>query len=173
MKLSKTELKDFIKIISLTAIFLAPMQVAAIDVGLDIGITIGNNSVKPETAGKTSAVKHKGPPRHAPAHGYRAKHKYYYYPESRVYFDYNRGLYSYLSGRNWEISAKLPLNLKVQLGNHVSIEMDSEKPFIKHAEHKAKYPPGQFKKRSKKNKVAKKGAHKNKKHKHKHKHKYK
>jgi hypothetical protein len=162
MKFSKTAIKTIIKIIPLTAIFLAPIQVSAIDVDLGIGITIGDSNSKPETAVKTSSVKHEGPPEHAPAHGYRTKHKYYYYPGSDVYFDPNRGLYFYLSGRNWEISTILPLNLKVKLGDHVSIEMDSDKPYVKHAEHKTKYPPGQMKKASNKNKVAKKDAHNNK-----------
>jgi len=32
------------------------------------------------------------------------------------------------------------------LGNHVSIEMKSDKPYIYHKEHKKKYPPSQYKK---------------------------
>jgi hypothetical protein len=165
MKLTKAALKRFIKIIPFSAILLTAIPVFAFDLDLDIGIKIGDGSVKTGASGKKSSVKHKGPPAHAPAHGYRAKHKYYYYPTSQVYFDSNRGLYFYLSGKNWEMSAKLPLDLKVRLGDHVSIEMDSEKPYVKHAEHKAKYPPGQMKKTSKKNKVAKKNGHKNKSHK--------
>jgi len=35
---------------------------------------------------------------------------------------------------------------------HVSIEMDTDKPYIYHEEHKRKYPPGQFKKNGKKKK---------------------
>jgi hypothetical protein len=36
--------------------------------------------------------KHKkqGPPAHAPAHGYRAKHQYRYYPSRSVYYDTGR-----------------------------------------------------------------------------------
>ena len=38
--------------------------------------------------------KHKknGPPAHAPAHGYRAKHQYRYFPSCKVYHDIDRGL---------------------------------------------------------------------------------
>jgi hypothetical protein len=36
------------------------------------------------------------------------------------------------------------------LGNHVSIEMESDKPYIYHKEHKKKYPPSQYKKKYKK-----------------------
>lgn len=32
-----------------------------------------------------------GPPPWAPAHGYRAKHSYHYYPSAEVYFDTGRG----------------------------------------------------------------------------------
>ena len=34
-----------------------------------------------------------GPPPWAPAHGYRAKYQYYYYPSSYVYFDTKKKLY--------------------------------------------------------------------------------
>ena len=152
------------------AIILLPTQVSAIDIDLDIGIKLGNNitdDVKITTTKNTNNSDHKrnGPPSHAPAHGYRAKHNYHYYPTEQVYFDSNRGLYFYLSNRIWEISTKLPLNLKVQLGSHVSIEMETDKPYVKHAVHKAKYPPGQWKKVSKKTKAAKKHKHNKKKHK--------
>jgi hypothetical protein len=99
--------------------------------------------------------KHKkkgGPPPHAPAHGYRAKHhyKYRYYPSRSVYFDTGRGLYFYLKGRNWEVGASLPSNLRVGLGDSVSIELDTDKPYIYHADHVKKYPPGKMKKKHKK-----------------------
>jgi hypothetical protein len=97
-------------------------------------------------------TKKKGPPAHAPAHGYRAKHKYRYYPASSVYYDTNRNLYFYLEGPNWRISASLPHAIQVGLGGHVSIEMDADKPYISYEEHKHKYPPGKFKKNGKKKK---------------------
>ena len=93
-----------------------------------------------------------GPPPHAPAHGYRAKYKYRYYPACSVYFDTNRNLYFYLEGPNWRISASLPHAIQVGLGDHVSIEMDVDKPYIHNDEHKQKYPPGKFKKSNKKKK---------------------
>ncbi len=39
-----------------------------------------------------------GPPPHAPAHGHRAKHAYYFYPEVYVYFDISRKVYFSLEG---------------------------------------------------------------------------
>ena len=96
--------------------------------------------------------KHKGngPPPHAPAHGYRAKHQYRYYPSCSVYYDSGRRLYFYLKGDNWEVGASLPSHLRAELGGYVSIELDTDKPYKHYKEHKAKYPPGQMKKKHKK-----------------------
>ncbi|MFO7716848.1 hypothetical protein [Desulfosarcina sp.] len=87
-----------------------------------------------------------GPPTHAPAHGYRSKRQYQYFPSCSVYHDAHRGLFFYLSGSFWQVAASLPHDLKMQLGNHVSIEMDTDKPYIYHDQHKKQYPPGQMKK---------------------------
>jgi len=57
-----------------------------------------------------------GPPPHAPAHGYRAKHTYYYYPSAYVYFDISRKVYFYLEGDKWRMSVSLPHGLHVRLG---------------------------------------------------------
>ena len=99
--------------------------------------------------------KHKkkgGPPPHAPAHGYRAKHQYRYYPSRSVYFDTGRGLYFFLKGNNWEVGASLPSNLRVELGDSVRIELDTDKPYIYHTDHAKKYPPGKMKKKKNKKK---------------------
>ena len=90
-----------------------------------------------------SKSKHKkgGPPAHAPAHGYRAKHQYRYYPSSNVYKDTERGIYFYLKGDKWEVGASLPLPLREGLGESVSIELETDKPYIHHTEHVKQYPP--------------------------------
>jgi hypothetical protein len=94
-----------------------------------------------------------GPPSHAPAYGYRAKHNYRYYPSCSVYYDTGRRLYFYLKGNRWEVGASLPSGLRGRLGGSVSIELDTDKPYVHHAEHVKKYPPGQLKnKKKKKNK---------------------
>ena len=90
-------------------------------------------------------VKHKkkegGPPAHAPAHGYRAKHQYRYYPAQKVYHDTDRGLYFYLKGANWEVGASLPSHLKAGLGESVTIELDTDKPYVHNSDLIKKYPP--------------------------------
>jgi hypothetical protein len=81
--------------------------------------------------------------------GYRAKHQYRYYPSRSVYYDSGRGLYFYLKGDNWEVGASLPGSLRLGLGDSVSIELDTDKPYIHHAEHVKKYPSKQFKQKKK------------------------
>jgi hypothetical protein len=99
-----------------------------------------------------------GPPAHAPAHGYRAKHKYRYYPDCSVYHDTERGLYFYIKGDNWEVGASLPNNLQIGLGESVSLELDTDRPYTYHADHLKQYPPGKMKKnKNKKNKKHKWG----------------
>jgi hypothetical protein len=91
-----------------------------------------------------------GPPAHAPAHGYRAKHQYRYYPSCSVYFDIGRSVYFYLEGDNWRVSVELPNHLRARLGGSVVVEMDTDKPYLKNEYHKQKYPPGQSKKKKSK-----------------------
>ncbi len=93
-----------------------------------------------------------GPPPHAPAHGYRAKHQYRYYPSCSVYYDYGRKIYFYIKGDHWEVGASLPSHLRISLGDSVNIELDTDKPYIHHAEHVKKYPPGQLKNKKNKHK---------------------
>ncbi len=96
--------------------------------------------------------KHKkgGPPAHAPAHGYRAKHKYRYYPDCSVYHDTERGLYFYIKGGNWEVGASLPNNLQMGSGEPVSLELDTDRPYVHNADHIKKYPPKKSKGKQKK-----------------------
>ncbi len=107
--------------------------------------------------------KHKkgGPPAHAPAHGYRAKHKYRYYPDASVYHDTERGLYFYIKGGNWEVGASLPNHFQMGLGESVSLELETDKPYTYHADHAKQYPPGKMNK----SKLKKGKNKKNKKHK--------
>ena len=101
-----------------------------------------------------SEAKHKhkkgGPPPHAPAHGYRAKHHYRYYPSCSVYYDSGRKLYFYLNGENWEVGVSLPNRIRVGLDDYVSMELETDKPYTYHADHVKRYPPGKMKKKHKK-----------------------
>ena len=116
--------------------------------GGSLSIQLGKGS-KSDNREVTKKHKKQGPPAHAPAHGYRAKHQYRYYPARSVYYDTDRGLYFFLKGDNWEVGASLPGSLRVGLGDAVSIELETDKPYTHHAEHVKKYPSKQFKKKKK------------------------
>lgn len=68
--------------------------------------------------------KEHGPPPWAPAHGYRRKTRYIYFPERETYYDIDRGVYIRYEGQNWEVSAKIPLPLQsVNLEKERKIEL--------------------------------------------------
>ena len=107
----------------------------------------GCTRVGVQIGGEEPKVVKAGPPPHAPAHGYRAKHRYHYYPEAEVYFDIERKSYFYMEGVAWRMSVSLPDSLRVQLGDHVTIDMDDDRPYVAYDEHKKKYPRGKAKKK--------------------------
>jgi len=86
-----------------------------------------------------------GPPPHAPAHGYRAKHQYRYYPNCNVYHDPSRNMYFYLKGDGWAVGASLPTNLQSSLGASVNLDLDTDKPYEHNAEHVKQYPKEKYK----------------------------
>jgi hypothetical protein len=68
--------------------------------------------------------KKNGPPKHAKAHGYRAKHTYQYYPDAKVYYDVSRGSYFYL-----EVNDRVPTVLNMNCsGICVAKAMVASKP---------------------------------------------
>lgn len=89
------------------------------------------------------------PPPWAPAHGYRAKHQYLYYPSAQVYFEPARGVYFYFSGGRWSVSASLPNSIHIDRGAAVTLDMDTDKPYKYHSDVVNHYPPGQGKKHDK------------------------
>lgn len=97
-----------------------------------------------------------GPPPWAPAHGYRAKHRYHYYPSSYVYFDIDRKLYFYISAGQWRVGASLPGGISIEAGESVLLEMDTDTPYQYHTDVVKHYPPGQAKKMEKGNTKGKK-----------------
>ncbi len=79
--------------------------------------------------------KRPGPPPHAPAHGYRKKFAYQYYPTSNVYYDRSRGVYFYLSGSQWEMAISLPTSIHIDIKEAVSLELDTDRPYVDNASH--------------------------------------
>lgn len=99
----------------------------------------------PSSQGKMPSVGQPGPPRHAPAHGFRRKAAYRYYPESQVYFDTARGLYFYMDGGRWRSNGSLPGLIGAALGGFVVLDADQDRPYREIDAHRAKYPPGHMK----------------------------
>ncbi|MFW6081429.1 MAG: hypothetical protein ACOC7W_05905 [Desulfosalsimonas sp.] len=87
-----------------------------------------------------------GPPPWAPAHGLRAK-KYRYYPSAQVYYDTNRDIYFYYRDGNWRISASLPGRIRMKIDEHVTLEMNTDRPYEYHSDVVRHYPPGQDRKK--------------------------
>ena len=97
------------------------------------------------------SVGKKGPPPWAPAHGRRGRmYSYRYYPSSYVYFEASRGLYFYFSDGRWQSGISLPGGIHIDVGDFVSIELESERPYDHFVEHRQAYPPGKWKKRKNK-----------------------
>ena len=116
------------------------------------GVGYGWGSQEPAHQPESKVAHKHGPPDHAPAHGYRAKYRYRYYPAQEVYYNTERRLYFYIEGGVWVSDALLPYQLKINLGKYETVEIDSITPYAYH-EHKIKkkkkVPPGQAKKKKK------------------------
>lgn len=111
---------------------------------LSLGGLANGNAMRSEAAGPTSLAKkgksgprhvsardhhQHGPPSHAPAHGYRRKHQYYYYPAKNVYYDLERKLYFYRQGEQWKTDVELPASIRLNLGKSTSLELDTDVPY--------------------------------------------
>jgi hypothetical protein len=83
-----------------------------------------------------------GPPPWAPAHGYRAKTRYVYFPDENMYYDLRSRNYIYLSGRNWVVRTSVPrIFIGINLGRSTQIELDfmGERPYVQNHIHVVKY----------------------------------
>ena len=103
----------------------------------------------PDEASRPKVSKKTGPPSHAPAHGYRAKHTYRYYPNEQTYYDTERRLYFYLEMDGWTFGASLPDHIKLS-NDYVSFHLDTDRPYEYFDEHVETYPPKKLKKKEKK-----------------------
>ncbi|WP_243367869.1 hypothetical protein [Fundidesulfovibrio soli] len=80
-----------------------------------------------------------GPPPWAPAHGYRAKQQYRYYPRYNLYQDPATGLFFSFQGGGW-IKGGLPGNVPPgHLGKGYMIQGDPDAPYKGNDGHMKKY----------------------------------
>ncbi len=73
------------------------------------------------------------PPPWAPAHGYRAKHRYLYYPDYQVYYAPETQMWFWLDGGSWRFGASLPAGVVVAGVPGVSVMLNTERPYEQHA----------------------------------------
>lgn len=93
------------------------------------------------TASHAACKPGKGPPPHAPAHGYRAKCQYRYYPGLQVYYSTKAEVWFWIEGDTWEFGAKLPDRFTVENKESVTVELQTPYPYQKHEEVREKYAP--------------------------------
>lgn len=72
------------------------------------------------------------PPPWAPAHGWRAKHQYVYYPSAEVYYEPASSMWFWLGGNGWQAGVNLPGALQgyVSAGG-VNIALDVDRPYLR------------------------------------------
>lgn len=103
-----------------------------------VGVSIGSSAPPVVVAEGPKG----GPPPWAPAHGRRAKearYRYYYYPSSGVYLNVGTGSYFYLNGGTWQVAMSLPATVILDRDNYVSLELETDKPYLHYDEHRVKY----------------------------------
>lgn len=106
-----------------------------------VGVSVGGSSPPPVIVA-TPAPRRGGPPPWAPAHGHRAKggmHQYHYYPSSGVYFNVSTGSYFYLNGGAWQVSMTLPSTVIIDANDYVSLDLDTDRPYMYYDQHKVKF----------------------------------
>lgn len=99
-----------------------------------VGVAIGGSAPAPAPGG--------GPPPWAPAHGRRAKeaaYRYYYYPAAGVYYNVATRSYFYLNGGTWQVAMSLPSGLVIDASDYVSLELNTDRPYLYYEEHKVKF----------------------------------
>ncbi|MBL6445017.1 hypothetical protein JMN32_01765 [Fulvivirga sp. 29W222] len=107
----------------------------------------GTDSFSQGKSGKNKNKKYKakesvGPPPWAPAHGYRAKTRYVFFKDHDVYYDNEKGVYISVSGKGWEVSAKLPSILKgidLKAAAKIDLNYSGDRPQKYYDRHKKKY----------------------------------
>ena len=85
-----------------------------------------------------SKVKKGGPPAHAPAHGYRRKFGYTYYPSKKVYYSKEKETWFWLEKGDWKFGAKLPSSISLKGAASRQIELDADTPYSHYSKSKGK-----------------------------------
>jgi len=85
-----------------------------------------------------------GPPPWAPAHGFRAKTRFVYFPEYNFYFDLEKKVYIHFQAGKWSVSIELPSrlgNLNLRNASKFELDLDIDNPQIYNADHQMRFRP--------------------------------
>lgn len=93
---------------------------------------------KPPTPQIRIEAPSRGPSNAAPA--LERRHRYNYYPDAEVYFDPARQLYFFFKANEWFARAMLPSDIQVRIGNAVTVDLDTERPYEFHDDVRRVYP---------------------------------
>jgi hypothetical protein len=101
-------------------------------------------SRSPTTPPPSPHARRSGPPPHAPAHGYRRKFAYTYYPGANVYHASDRGVYFWIESGSWKVGARLPSSVRLDAAEGIAVELDTDTPGAP-AAHVSAHPSGKSK----------------------------
>lgn len=122
-------------------------------------VRVGGGTSSHENHGSSPAVKKGGPPAHAPAHGYRKKFDYRYYPSKKVYYCVERKLYFWIEGDGWKLGVELPSNISLSGSDSVAVDISDDTPYLHYEANYRDSHPGKGKAKGK-NKEKGKGRYK-------------
>ncbi len=93
-------------------------------------VTVYNVYTSPHEAARAVG----GPPAHAPAHGWRSKNRYYFYPSCQVYYSPQRNCYIWRGPRGWVVTPKPPEKVLLMADEAVTVELDGDASEVNRSE---------------------------------------
>lgn len=134
-----------ILLLSVAAAGFLPAARADLDVGITAEIRLGRAlPPPPPEVVVVEEIGPPGPPPWAARHWYRRNHAYYYYPGCDVYYRPADRVWFYLDGGAWRIGARLPGSIRVDFDHAVSLNIESDRPYIYHERVVTYYPSNYF-----------------------------
>lgn len=89
------------------------------------------------------------PPKWAPAHGYRAKTRYIYFPQHNFYYDLQRSAYFYINNGGWSMSVSIPtpfININLGVSRQIQLDYVGAYPYYYNSDHCVRYKEVKVKK---------------------------
>lgn len=133
-----------ILLMAIAATSLVPAARAGLDVGITADIRLGRAlPPPPPEVVVVEEIGPAGPPPWARTRWYRRSHAYYYYPGCDVYYRPADRVWFYLDGGSWRLGARLPDHIHMDFDHAVSLNLESDRPYVYH-EHVVRYYPSHY-----------------------------